>query len=76
MMTVSELIEHLQELPGDARVLLQKDSEGNGYKQTYGAEVAYSDDAEEYQPESAHSEEDLAEDYCDLNDYEKVVVIY
>ncbi len=31
MMTVGELLETLQELPPETQVILQKDSEGNGY---------------------------------------------
>lgn len=76
MITVSELIDTLAQLPGNMRVLLQKDAEGNGYRQTYGAAIAYIDEPEAWEPEFAYSQEDLEEDYCDLNDYTKVVVIY
>lgn len=31
-MTVSELIEQLKTMPQDAKVILQKDAEGNGYR--------------------------------------------
>jgi len=39
-MKVSELIEQLQKLNPDALVVLQKDSEGNGYSPLAGAEGA------------------------------------
>lgn len=71
MTTVSELIEYLTQLPGDARVLIQKDEEGNGYKQTYGAEIAYSEDPKAWEPEEVYSEGDVSPD-----DYTEVVVIY
>lgn len=40
-MKVKELIEVLQQLPQDAIVILQKDSEGNGYSPLSGAEPCH-----------------------------------
>jgi len=40
MTTVKELIETLSELPEDSVVILQKDSEGNGYSPLAGLEAA------------------------------------
>lgn len=37
-MKVSELIAELQKMPQDAEVILQKDSEGNGYTPLLGAD--------------------------------------
>jgi len=37
-MTVKELIEALLEMPQDARIILQKDSEGNGYSPLYAVD--------------------------------------
>jgi len=48
-MTVNELIAQLKDLPLDAEVILQKDSEGNGYSPAAGAEVAL------YEKESSYS---------------------
>lgn len=41
MKTVAELIAELRELPGDSPVVLQKDSEGNGYSPLVGAEASF-----------------------------------
>lgn len=39
-MTVKELIEELSKLDGDREVILQKDSEGNGYSPLSGLDTA------------------------------------
>ncbi len=67
--TVSELIAQLSELPGDSIVILQKDSEGNGYSPCVGADTAM------YVPESTWSGEVLnQEDYEeDQESYEDAI---
>lgn len=60
-MKVKELIEQLDELDPEAEVILQKDSEGNGYSPCVGAESCI------YIPESTwdgqvYNKEDLDKD--------------
>lgn len=38
-MKVSELIKMLADMPVDAEVILQKDSEGNGFRKAWGVEA-------------------------------------
>lgn len=38
-MTVADLREAIKDLPGDMRVILQADSEGNGFRWAYGADA-------------------------------------
>lgn len=60
-MTVAELIAELQELPQDLIVIVQKDSEGNGY-----SPLAGSDHECVYVPDSTWSGEVYSnEDYAD-----------
>ena len=49
-MTVKELKEAIENLPDDMEVVLQKDSEGNGYSSLYGA-----DSDAVYIPDSTYS---------------------
>lgn len=64
MTTVKELIEILSELPQDSVVVLQKDSEGNGYSPLAGAEAA------KYIPENTYSGEVLCQEDVDDGEYE------
>lgn len=83
-MKVSELIEQLKELPGDYRVLLQQDPEGNGYHWGNGACIVIPEDPREHRPSYVYDLEHSAEDNCMTEKeweaiketYEKVVVIY
>lgn len=83
-MTVKELIEELQSLPAEAEVILQKDSEGNGYSPCAGVDgpvrykpestwsgQAYDDDDREYLVEE--EEELTAEEWEAL---QRVVVLF
>ena len=79
--TVTELIEILQELPGDLRILSQIDDEGNGYHNTRGAEIGWIEKTRSHWVEEVHSEEYFeGEDWFgytpDKSDYDEVVVIY
>ena len=64
MTTVKELIEILSSLPGDSVVVLQKDSEGNGYSPLAGAEAA------KYIPENTYSGEVPCQEDVDDGEYE------
>lgn len=50
-MTVGELRKNLESLPDDTEIILQKDSEGNGYSPMYCCEEGW------YVPESTYSGE-------------------
>lgn len=83
-MTVNELIAQLKELPGEYRVLIQKDPEGNGYNWGRGATIVIPEDPEEHRPsyvydiDSSASDNLLEEDdWEDIKkNSEKVVVIF
>lgn len=67
-MTVKSLKEAIAEMPDDAMVVLQRDSEGNGYSPADGAAPAI------YVPESTYSgeiyEEEWTAEECCLEDDE------
>jgi hypothetical protein len=74
-MTVQELIDELMNLDPDAKVILQKDAEGNGYSPLVGAEECL------YMPETSYSGEvippaDLQTGYYDERDLESAVVLW
>lgn len=63
-MTVSELIEELKKLPPDSQVILQRDSEGNGYSPLYAV-----DGNAIYRPETTWSGEVFSTNwtFCDAD---------
>lgn len=62
-MKVKELIEELQKLPQDLKVLMSQDPEGNGYSAFSGGfSLGYSEAPDEYRPEWT-SEEDWGWQY-------------
>jgi len=63
---VSELIEVLKTLPQDAELVVQKDSEGNGYSPLSGAEAGYYHRDTDWSGDFMSSEED----YLDYFDYD------
>jgi len=65
-MTVTELIELLKELPGDSILVMQADSEGNGYSPMSGAEAAF------YEPDSTWSGQVIDEDYLEGHDPDEI----
>lgn len=81
----SELIELLQKLPPDLEVVLQKDSEGNGYKFAGGAEVALREPSDreyridfvydlDWSAKDAGMDEDEWEEAKET--YQKILIIY
>lgn len=82
----SELIELLQKLPPDLEVVLQEDSEGNGYKFVDGVEIALREPCGEYEhhidfvydpiwsAEDAGMDEDEWEEAKET--YQKVLIIF
>ena len=77
-MRVKDLIAMLQKMPPDKRVVMQIDSEGNGYNLLYGL-----DDEDRYFLESegaVYTKEDVDYLYEDgeaaRNKLEKVIVLY
>lgn len=66
-MKVQELIEMLQKYPKDFDIIIQKDSEGNGYSPLVGAETAV------YEAESTWSGQVLHPD--DVEDQEENCVV-
>lgn len=59
-MTVKELIDELLKLPQNVIVVLQKDSEGNGYSPVAGSEAAVYDADNDWSG-SVYSDEDVAD---------------
>ncbi len=68
MTTVKELIEDLSKLPEDSVVVLQKDSEGNGYSPLAGLEAA------KYIPSTTCSGEVPCNEDIEGEEYSKEVV--
>lgn len=72
-MTVSELIEELKNYAPDTEIVLQKDSEGNGYSPLSGVDEGY------YVPDSTYSGEfygatNTSEDNCMEDDEFKELI--
>jgi hypothetical protein len=65
MTTVKELIEILSDLPDDSVVVLQRDSEGNGYSPLAGGEAA------KYRPENTYSGEVPCQEDIEGGEYEE-----
>lgn len=69
-MNVKKLRKALKKYPSDMEVILQKDSEGNGYSPLGGGEGAM------YQAETEWSGEAIHEDDYDPDDYPDAVKVF
>lgn len=82
-MTVGELIEELKKLPEKSNVIIQKDSEGNGYSPLYGldsnciyvAETQWS--GEVYDSNWTHEDADMTKkEWDEILKKPRVVVLF
>lgn len=61
-MKVCELIAELVKLPQDLDIIIQEDSEGNGYHKAYAVELVYDDEDHGYPSVSTKRLSDYYED--------------
>lgn len=76
MITVKELIGHLQELPQDLVLMISSDDEGNSYRPLgYKPEIRYFDKRDKYQTESCYTPEDAISEELDMDEFEQRVLL-
>lgn len=76
MITVKNLIKELKKMPQDAVVVIQEDSDGNGYRKCVGVDNnTYVSDIQHWLLD-VRTSEDIVDCEEDLEEFTQVVVIY
>lgn len=73
-MTVQELIDDLSAYPMDCQVIIQEDSEGNGYHSAYTVDLTYDDEDQGY-PSVNCNIKDYYEDDAEPSKKRVVVIV-